>query len=139
MIERRTNNPLSRDDVRRQALSAAEAASSKKGHDIVVLDVGEIIAITDFFVIVSGSNDRQVRTIVEEIERRLADDFDVRPLRTEGVDEARWVLVDYGDFFVHVFHEETRAYYELERLWSDAPRVPFEEDDSPDAEAATGP
>ena len=136
MTERRKIGTASRNDVRRQALAAAEAASSKKADDIVVLDVGEIIAITDFFVIVSGANDRQVRTIVEEVERRLAADFAIRPIRTEGLDDARWVLVDYGDFFVHVFHHETRAFYQLERLWSDAPRIPFEGGGADAAEAA---
>lgn len=114
-----------RADIQRQALAAASAASSKKGEEIVVLDVGPILAITDYFVIASGTNDRQVRTIVDEIERQLKDRFDIAPLRVEGAAEGRWVLMDYGDFWVHVFLDETRQYYELERLWSDAERVPF--------------
>ncbi|HLF99029.1 MAG TPA: ribosome silencing factor [Acidimicrobiia bacterium] len=114
-----------RADIQRQALAAASAAASKKGEAIVVLDVGPILAITDYFVIASGTNDRQVRTIVDEVERQLKDRFDIAPLRVEGAAEGQWVLMDYGDFWVHVFLDETRHYYELERLWSDAARVPF--------------
>jgi ribosome-associated protein len=101
---------------------AAKAASSKKGEGTVVLEVGEILAITDAFVITSGTNTRQVRTIAEEIEKQVALAGGGKPLRIEGLDDARWVLMDYGDFVVHVFLDETRRYYDLERLWADAPR-----------------
>ena len=93
------------------------------GTDIVVLDVGPIIAITEAFVLVSAANTRQVRTIVDEVERAIAEDAGERPLSVEGLDDASWVLLDYGDVIVHVFHTETRAYYDLERLWSDARQV----------------
>jgi len=102
---------------------AAGAAASKKAIDPVVLAVGDVLAITDHFVITSGSNPRQVRTIAEEIERQITEAGGPKPLRTEGLDDLRWVLLDYGDFVVHVFLEEARHYYELERLWSDVPRV----------------
>jgi ribosome-associated protein len=102
---------------------AAEAASSKKAIDPVVLAVGDVLAITDHFVIASASNPRQVRTIAEEIERQISSAGGPKPLRTEGFDDLRWVLLDYGDFVVHVFLDEARRYYELERLWSDVPRV----------------
>jgi len=92
----------------------------------VVLDVGDIIAITDAFVIASGGNRRQVRTIVEEVEQQLTDRAGVKPVSVEGLDDASWVLLDYGDLVVHVFLDETRTYYDLERLWSDAPRVEWE-------------
>lgn len=118
---------VSKDDVRRQALAAASAAASKKGEDIVLLDVGEIIGITDYFVIASGANDRQVKTIVDEVEEQLRDAEGARPLRIEGADERRWVLMDYGDFWVHVFHDDTRAFYDLERLWADAPREEYDD------------
>lgn len=128
-----------RDDVRRQALAAAQAAAGKKGTAIAVLDVGEILAITDFFVIVSGANERQVKTIVEEIEVQLKDREQLAPLRAEGLSERRWVLVDYGDFWVHVFHQETRDFYDLERLWADAPRVELPDElRVTDPDAATG-
>ena len=111
------------DDVHRWCAIAAHAAADKKAAETVILDVGAVLAITDAFVITSGANDRQVRTIVEEIERQLKEAGGPAPLRIEGLREAQWVLVDYGDFVVHVFLEEVRAFYDLERLWSDAPRV----------------
>jgi ribosome-associated protein len=106
---------------------AAQAAASKKGDDIVILDVGAVLVITDSFVITSAPNDRLVRTIAEEVERRIKEVGGPAPLRIEGQREAEWVLLDYGDFVVHVFLEETRRFYDLERLWADAPRVAWEE------------
>ena len=111
----------------RWAVLAAQAASSKKGIDPVVLAVGEVLAITDSFVIVSATNTRQVRTIADEIERQIREAGGPKPLRIEGLDDLHWVLVDYGEFVVHVFLQETRDYYELERLWSDVPRIEWEE------------
>ena len=106
---------------------AARAASSKKADDPVVLDVGAVLAITDYFVIVSGSNTRQVRTIADAVEEEVKRDGGPSPIRVEGLDDLKWVLLDYGDFVVHVFLDETRKYYELERLWSDVPRVALAE------------
>ena len=111
-----------------QALAAARAASSKLAEDIVILDVRSLIGITDYFVICSGRNERQVETIVQEVERQLAAEG-ARPYRREGERQLRWVLLDYLDFVVHVFHAEEREYYELERLWKDAERIPVEEAD----------
>ena len=108
------------------AILAAQAASSKKALDPIVLAVGDVLAITDFFVVVSGTNPRQVRTIADEIEEQVRDAGGPSPLRIEGLDDLHWVLVDYGEFVVHVFLQETREYYELERLWSDVPRVEWE-------------
>jgi ribosome-associated protein len=105
------------------ALVAARAASAKKGTDTVVLDVGRVLAITDAFVITSGTNSRQVRTIADEIEKQVKEAGGSAPLRTEGLDDARWVLLDYGEFVVHVFLDEARQYYDLDRLWSDAPVI----------------
>lgn len=113
-------------DARQRADIAATAAESKKADDIVVLEVGDIIAITDVFVIASGTNRRQVRTIVEEVERQIADQTGIKPVSVEGLDDASWVLLDYGDLVVHVFLDETRSYYDLERLWADAPRLDWE-------------
>lgn len=115
------------EDIRQQAVVAARAAAAKKGEDPVILEVGGILAITDAFVITSAPNTRQVRTIAEEVEERVAAECGPKPLRTEGLDDARWVLLDYGDFVVHVFLDEVRRYYDLERLWSDAPRVAWED------------
>ncbi len=115
------------DDVHRWCELAARAASDKKATDTVILDVGAVLAITDAFVITSAANDRQVRTIVEEIERQLKEAGGPGPRRVEGLREAQWVLLDYGDFVVHVFLDEVRSFYDLERLWSDAPRVAWED------------
>jgi ribosome-associated protein len=105
---------------------AARAASAKKASRITILDMSGLLVITDHFLICSGSNERQVRTIADEIERRLAAECDLKPARREGERESRWVVLDYVDFVVHVFHEEARDYYDLERLWSDAPVVPVQ-------------
>jgi ribosome-associated protein len=102
---------------------AARAADAKQASDIVVLEVGDIIAIADWFLICSASNVRQVRTIAEEIELAVKREAGNGPLRTEGLDDLRWVLLDYGDLVVHVFLDETRRFYDLERLWRDAPRL----------------
>lgn len=115
-------------ETRNRALRAAGAASSKKAEDILILEVGNLIGITDYFVICSGRNERQVATIVEEVERQLAA-AGIKPHKREGEHEARWVLLDYLDFVVHVFHAEDREFYELERLWRDAPQVPFADDE----------
>jgi len=108
-------------------LAAAAAAADKKASRIVILDVSEQLVITDYFVIASGTNDRQVRTIAEEVERRLATAHGLKPFRREGEREGRWVLLDYVDFVVHVFLREERDYYDLERLWSDAPAMTYDE------------
>ena len=113
-------------DSHRRAVTAARAADDKKAEDTIVLDVGDIIGITEAFVITSGTNTRQVRTICDEIEAALKREGGVAPRNTEGLDDASWVLIDYGDVVVHVFLAETREYYALERLWSDAPRIAWE-------------
>lgn len=115
---------------------AARAASDKKGADTLVLDVGDVLAITDFFVITSGTNTRQVRTIAEAVEEQVTLRGGPKPIRIEGLDDLRWVLLDYGDMVVHVFLDEARAYYELERLWRDVPRVDWEAAPLPDAVTA---
>jgi ribosome-associated protein len=93
------------------------------GVDTIVLDVGDVLAVTDLFVITNGTNARQVKAIVEEIERKVAEAGGPRPIRVEGLDTLEWVLLDYGAFVVHVFDAEQRAFYRLERLWGDRPRV----------------
>jgi len=114
-------------DSHERALIAAGAASSKNGEDIAVLDIGEIISIIEVFVLVSASNTRQVRTIVDEVERALRDHDGSKPIGVEGMNDATWVLLDYGDIVVHVFQEATRSYYDLDRLWGDAPRLHFDD------------
>ena len=108
----------------RRALVAADAIAEKKGSDVAVVRVGEILAITDVFVIASASNTRQVKTIVEEVERAIGAYDGSKPRSVEGLGDASWVLLDYGDLVVHVFLAETRAFYDLDRLWADAPSIP---------------
>jgi ribosome-associated protein len=109
-------------DTRELARLAAQAASSKQGEAIVILDVRELITITDYFVIASGASDRQVDSIADEVVRQLKV-HGTRPVRTEGDPTSRWILLDFVDFVVHLFHPETRSFYQLERLWDDAPEL----------------
>lgn len=120
----------------RLARQAAGAASDKKAADIVILDVSAQLVITDFFVICSGNTERQVATIAEAIEERLRTREGRKPFRREGEREARWVLLDYVDFVVHVFRTEDRDYYELERLWADAAIERIETEERTDEPAA---
>ena len=108
------------EDIREATEVVARAAWSKGGVDTVILSVGEVLAITDAFVITSGTNPRMVRTIAEEIEKKVKESTTRSPLAIEGLDDARWVLIDYGDFVAHVFIDEAREFYQFDRLWSDA-------------------
>lgn len=112
---------------RAMAVAAARAADDKKAADVTVLEVADIIGICDHFVICSAPNPRLVAAIAQEIEDRIAVEFDRRPISVEGLDDRRWVLVDFGEIVVHVFADEDRAYYRLERLYGDAPRVEWRE------------
>ena len=105
------------------ALLAARAADAKLGESTVVLAMGDLLGVTDAFVITTGRNTRQVRTIVEEVERQVKEATGRSPWATEGLRDLRWVLMDYGDFLVHVFLDEARDYYDLERLWGNAEHV----------------
>ena len=108
------------------AMTAAQAAADKKAQDIVIIDVAEQLYITDAFVIASASNERQVIAIVDAVEEALLNlPEKAKPVRREGERQGRWVLLDYVDIVVHVQHEEERAFYSLDRLWKDCPRVPF--------------
>lgn len=102
--------------------SAADAILDHKGLDLKVLYVGEVCDFTDFFLIASGSSDRQVQALADAVQERLRAEG-ARPLHVEGEGQAKWVLVDYGDFLVHLFEADRRDFYRLERLWSDAPRL----------------
>lgn len=114
---------MAEDQIDQWVLAAAQAADDKKAIDPVILDVASILAITEAFVITSGANSRQVKTIADEIEHQIKQAGGPAPRQIEGLSDARWVLMDYGDFVVHVFLDETREFYDLERLWSDAPRI----------------
>ncbi|MGB3828905.1 MAG: ribosome silencing factor [Ornithinimicrobium sp.] len=104
------------------ALAAGAAAEDKLAEDVVALDVTGQLALTDVFVIASAPNERQVSAIVDAVMERLLQ-LGAKALRREGVREARWVLLDFGDIIVHVMHAEDRAFYDLERLWKDCPSV----------------
>ena len=115
-------------------LAAAQAAADKLASDILLLDVSDQLVITDVFLLASAPSDRQVKAVVDEIEDRLRE-LGAKPVRREGAQEARWVLLDFADIVVHVQHEEERVFYALERLWKDCPVIPFTDRD---AERATG-
>ena len=104
---------------------ALHAAGEKKAHDLVVLDLREVASFTDYFVIASGTNVRQVQAIADAVQEQLRKQLRVKPARVEGYNSAEWVLLDYGDFIFHVFEEKSRRFYDLERLWRDAARVPL--------------
>ena len=114
-------------DNRDMAIAAAQAASNKKAYDVLVLDMRDVFILTDYFVICSGNTDRQVRSIQEAIEENLAAKG-IKPVRREGEQHRRWVLLDYVDIVVHIFRKEEREYYEIERLWKDAPLVDWEDE-----------
>jgi ribosome-associated protein len=111
--------------ARRTAQRAARVALDKKAADLIVLDVQGVSSVADYFLVCSGKSTPHLRTIIDAIRTELKADG-VRPLHAEGRPESGWVLLDYGDVLVHVFLEDTRAYYALERLWGDAPSVPIE-------------
>ncbi|PWW25132.1 ribosome-associated protein [Geodermatophilus normandii] len=111
-------------EARETAMLAAQAAADKLATDVSIVDVSDRLAITDAFVLAAAPNERQVQAIVDEVEERLRA-HGVKPVRREGVAEARWVLLDFVDVVVHVQHTEERAYYALERLWKDCPTIPF--------------
>ena len=121
------NEGATLDTIRHWVTTAARAASAKQGEQTIVLDVGDVLSITDAFVITSGRNRRQVLTIAEEVEAQVKDAGGPPPIRVEGLTDAQWVLLDYGDFVVHVFLDEVRRYYDLERLWADAPALEWDD------------
>jgi ribosome-associated protein len=111
----------------RAAMIAARAASEKKGSDIVLLDLRQLVSFTDYFVICTGVSNRQVQAISDAVEEQLRKEGK-RPLHIEGYSNAEWILLDYGDLIVHVFSNTARHFYDLERLWRDAGRVKLPDD-----------
>lgn len=120
---------------------AAAAANEEKATDIVAFDVSEPLAITDAFLIASGNNPRQVIAIAAEVEKQLYLDSNIKPRFREGLEEAEWVLLDYGDFVIHIMDENAREFYALEKLWADCPSIDLDlknaESSSDAAEAKT--
>ncbi len=113
-------------DAATLAIAVAQAADEKHGTDTVILFVGDVLAIAEYFVITSAGNKRLVRAIADEVEEQAKVLCERSPLRIEGMSQQEWVLVDYGDVVVHVFADETRRFYEIERLYKDAPRLAFD-------------
>ena len=111
------------DATLRLARVAVDAAEDKQGHDTIVLDVGDVLAITQLFVVTSATNQRQLRAIAGEVSEKVRTLCDRSPQHTEGAGDDQWILLDYGDVVVHVFAEETRRFYEIERLYRDVPVV----------------
>lgn len=107
------------------AVLIADCLNEKQADEITVLDVAELVGYCDYFVIASGRNARQLSAMISHVERRLTDAADRRPYGREGVSEGNWALLDYGDVVVHLFRGEERLFYDLEGLWSEAPRVPY--------------
>jgi len=112
------------DHARELLAIAATAADAKQAEDLVALDVSGPLPLTDIFLIATGRNERNVISIASEIEDKMIE-AGVKTIRREGRAEGRWVLLDFGDLVVHVFHEEDRMYYSLERLWKDCPAIPI--------------
>jgi ribosome-associated protein len=111
-------------DIRRQVALALEAVNNKKAEDVALLELpGESSTFTDYFLICSGSNPRQVQAIADEVDERLSKDMGVEPNAREGYQIGEWILLDYVDFVVHIFNTQRRAYYDLERLWKSAHRL----------------
>jgi ribosome-associated protein len=114
------------------AEAAVSAAADKLATDLAIIDVSEQLVITDCFVLASAPNERQVRSVVDAVEERLLA-MKAKPVRREGLEEGRWVLLDFLDIVVHVQHAEERTYYALERLWKDCPMLPLPADALPPA------
>ena len=125
------NNRVSSNILPNLLRAAAQGAADLQASDLVALEVGDVMGITDWFLIASSSNVRQVRRVAEEIESAVKKSGGEGPIRIEGLEEAKWILMDFGIFVVHGFHKETRDFYDIERLWSDVPRVRFDVDGQP--------
>src|SRR5215813_14042487 len=111
------------EDIDPEVQLAVRCASEKKATELVVLDLRQIASFAEFFVIATGANQRQVQAVSDEIEEQLKRRLGTRPVRIEGYRTAEWVLMDYGDFLVHIFNKDAREFYDLERLWRDARKV----------------
>ena len=107
---------------------AIHCAAEKKAFDMIALDLREIASFTEFFIIATGANQRQVQAIADEINEQLKKQLHRRAVRVEGYNSAEWVLLDYGDFIVHIFNGEAREFYDLARLWRDARKVELPQD-----------
>jgi ribosome-associated protein len=131
---------MPKQDIRQQVALALQAVNNKKAEDVALLQLpGESSTFTDYFLICSGSNPRQVQAIADEVDERLSKDMGVEPNAREGYDTAEWILLDYVDFVVHIFNAQRRAYYDLERLWKSAHKLTSEELLHPETAEETAP
>lgn len=117
---------MGNDEIQRRVRTVVEAASGRKAEKLTVLQVEKLTSIADYFIICSASSDRQADAISDAVEEALREKHGSKPIMVEGKNSGRWVLLDYGDFILHVFNTETRKFYSLERLWGDAPNVTSE-------------
>ncbi len=124
----------SRADIEALVRIGAHAAAEKKAADVVALFVGETLVVTDYFLIATGATDRQVHAIADAVEDAVRE-AGAKPIGREGERDLKWVLLDYGDFVVHVFQPAEREFYRLEKLWSDAPRLQLPAGDAGEAVA----
>lgn len=111
------------DSIENRVRLAVAAALDKKAFDLTVLSVGSVTSIADYFILSSASNERQAQAIADSVLSKLQEEFKLKPLLVEGTTPGRWVLIDFGDFIFHIFTEDCRRFYGLERLWGDAPNV----------------
>jgi ribosome-associated protein len=116
------------EELGEDAKLAVKCASDKKAFGLVALDLREIASFADYFIIAGGANTRQVQAISDEINEQLKNQLKVKSLRIEGYNSGEWILIDYGDFIVHIFEEKAREFYDLERLWRDAKKVEIPEE-----------
>lgn len=119
--------PQEEDDLKK-LMVAARAASARKAQNMVAVDIRKIASFAEYFLICSGTSTRQVQAIADEVLEKMRDEYGARPLHTEGYETASWILLDYGDVIVHIFTEESRGFYQLERLWRDAERIALPEE-----------
>ena len=113
-----------------QAIFIAQAAQDKKAEDVMILEIGELTSLADYFILISGDSERQVRGLAAIIEKSMSTKYDIRPVM-EGKETATWILLDYGDIIVHIFRSDIRQYYALEKMWADAPQISIPESEHP--------
>jgi len=122
--EKEITKKMTKQSLPQSVKIAVKSSQAKKGEDIVVLRLSEISSFTDFFIIINGNSGRQNIAIYENIEQELKK-LKVKPLSIEGKQNAEWILMDYGNFVVHIFSKKAREYYSLEKLWGDAPKISY--------------
>ncbi len=123
-MSQKISKKLHKKNLPKDVVLSLEAGQAKKGEDMTILDLKDISSFTDYFIIMHGNSRRQNVAICENVEQELKEK-DIRPASIEGKENAEWILMDYGNFIIHIFSKEAREYYSLEKLWGDAPRLNF--------------